>query len=473
MAAADTTILITGGRVYDHDGDTDRPATADILIEGTRIARIAPDLAGSLGAARPARVIDARDKLVLPGFVNAHYHSHDVLLKGCFETMPLEVWVLAALPHSYPKRSNEEVRARTLLGAAECLRYGITTVQDMLTLSPIDPEQVDVVLDAYDEIGIRAVFALQIGDLKGVDRVPFWRDCVPVEFHGLLAGAAEPGKLADPVTTVAEQYLRLREAKPRVRWALAPTSPEFCTPGFLERLGALAADHELPIYTHAYASKSMALAGRLFMPEHGGSQVAYLKELGLLGPRTSLVHSVWMRPDEVELIAQAEANVVLNPTGNLKVMDGIAPIREYLAAGAGIGLGCDNSSCGGARTAGLGGEIGALKPGMKADLSILDLHAPSFVPLNSAARQLVYAENGASVETVLVDGTVVMEERQLLTISESELRDAVAAVMPRLREDFAAVSTRIDTLRPYLMAAWRRSWEQDVGLDRHVARFGP
>ena len=110
---------------------------------------------------------------------------------------------------------------------------------------------------------------------------------------------------------------------------------------------------------------------------------------------------------------------------------------------------------------------------MKADLSILDLHAPSFVPLNSAARQLVYAENGASVETVLVDGTVVMEDRKLLTISESELRDAVKAVMPRLREDFATVSARIDTLRPYLMAAWRRSWEQDVGLDRHVARFGP
>lgn len=105
MAEETPSILIRGGRVYDHDGDTDLPPVADVLIEGDRIARIG----AGLGPAD--RTIDAAGKLVMPGFINAHYHSHDVLLKGCFETLPLELWLLHALPPAYPRRSAAEVRA--------------------------------------------------------------------------------------------------------------------------------------------------------------------------------------------------------------------------------------------------------------------------------------------------------------------------------------------------------------------------
>ncbi len=198
-------LLIAGGRVYDHDGDVHRPAQADVLIADDEIVRVEAGLADRLageGGDGP-RVIDARDKLVVPGFVNAHYHSHDVLLTGCFETLPLEVWVLNALPPSYPKRSREEVRARTLLGAAECLRNGITTIQDMLTLFPFDPDHLDVVMAAYREIGIRTVFALQIGDLKGLDRVPFWRETVPEALHDRLSASVEPFADHDPAEIAA------------------------------------------------------------------------------------------------------------------------------------------------------------------------------------------------------------------------------------------------------------------------------
>ena len=91
-------ILIQGGRVYDHDGDPHQPAIADIFIEDSRIVRIGPNLGSNLGSLTADRTIDARDKMVVPGFVNAHYHSHDTLLKGCFETIPLEMWLLNALP---------------------------------------------------------------------------------------------------------------------------------------------------------------------------------------------------------------------------------------------------------------------------------------------------------------------------------------------------------------------------------------
>ena len=128
-------LLIEGGRVYDHAGDVDQPPVADILIVDGMIVAVRRGLADAIVTKQPVpelgtrtvtETIDATEKLVIPGFVNAHYHSHDVLLKGCFETIPLELWVLSALPPSYPKRSTAEIRARTLLGAIECLRSGIS-----------------------------------------------------------------------------------------------------------------------------------------------------------------------------------------------------------------------------------------------------------------------------------------------------------------------------------------------------------
>src|SRR4029450_8096107 len=124
------------------------------------------------------QTIDATHKLLIPGFVNAHYHSHDVLLKGCFETIPLELWLLSALPPSYPKRSTAEIRARTLVGALECLRSGMTTVQDLATLYPFDEEHLEAVLKAYEDIGIRCVFAVQFADKGGAKAVPLWEECV-------------------------------------------------------------------------------------------------------------------------------------------------------------------------------------------------------------------------------------------------------------------------------------------------------
>src|SRR5262249_26631156 len=156
--------LIRGGQLYDHDGDVHKPAVADILIEDDTIVAIGPDL-----ASHPVHeVVDASGRLILPGLINAHYHSHDVLCRGLFEDLPLEMWLLYTLPMG-ADRSKEEGRARTLVGALECLRCGITTVQDMLGLVPLTDEQTDVGIAAYREAGIRVVFSPMVWDIPPIE----------------------------------------------------------------------------------------------------------------------------------------------------------------------------------------------------------------------------------------------------------------------------------------------------------------
>ena len=189
-----TTMLIKGGRALLPNEDWNQPRRVDIAIAGDKIVGIAPAYAASGSV---VETIDARDGLVLPGFVNAHYHSHDVLAKGTLEEVPLETWRLYALPPQYPPRSVEEVYARTLLGALECLRSGITTIQDMLTLYPYEDRHLEAVMAAYDKIGIRVIFGLQYADRKGLETIPYWKETFPEELHPLLSTAAEPERQLD------------------------------------------------------------------------------------------------------------------------------------------------------------------------------------------------------------------------------------------------------------------------------------
>jgi 5-methylthioadenosine/S-adenosylhomocysteine deaminase len=297
-----------------------------------------------------------------------------------------------------------------------------------------------------------------------------------------------------------------RGRHPRISLALGPTSPERCSADLLESLAELSESQNLPVYTHIYESKAMTLIARQSHEKDGGSLINYLRRVGLLTPKLSLAHSVWMTQAEIEAIGAAGTNVVLNPVGNLKTRSGVAPIRAYLNRQVNVGLGCDNCSCSdaqnmfqsmkmfaslaavshpepgpptaaqsiwsatvaGARTAGLEGKLGALKPGMAADLSIIDLTDPSFVPLNSVARQLVFTESGRGVETVIVDGRIVVRDRKITTIDERALREEVAELMKELRKDIDAVVARNQKMMPYLMEANRRTWATDIGLNRYI-----
>src|SRR4051812_40687683 len=185
---ASGTLLLRGGEIYDHDGDVHRPSVGDILIEGGTIAAVRPDLAARAGP--DAEILDARGTLVIPGLINAHYHSHDVLCRGLFEELPLEFWLLYTLPMG-GNRSKEEVRARTLVGALESLRAGITTVQDMLGLVPLDDEGTDVVISAYREAGIRVVFSPMVWDIPPIAMMRHG-DSLPQDVQQMLGTDGRP-----------------------------------------------------------------------------------------------------------------------------------------------------------------------------------------------------------------------------------------------------------------------------------------
>jgi 5-methylthioadenosine/S-adenosylhomocysteine deaminase len=497
-----TTLWIKGARVMAADADWHQPPFAEIAIQDDMIIGIAPAYHRDQAHAAP-EILDARNHLVLPGFVNAHYHSHDVLAKGTLEQVPLEQWRLYALPAQYPPRSLAEVRARTMIGALECLRSGMTTVQDMLTLYPFDPAHLATVLQAYQEVGIRVVFALQYGDRKGLDTVPYWKEIFPKEMHHMLSSAAEPEKNFDVLGYFEETCLK-SPAKPRQHWALGPSSPERCSTALMARTDDLARRYDLPVYSHIYESKGMALQARLELQQYDGSLIKRLAAEGVLGPHMNFAHSVWLAPEEIEILARTGAGTVLNPQGNLKMQCGLPPIKALMRAGVRIGLGCDNCSCsdaqnmyaamklfsllsgvsdfkkgpppamealkaateGGAEGARLGHLVGKLAPGYKADLSILDLGDPSFVPLNSVVRQLVNIEGGRAVRHVMVDGRWVVRDRRVMTVDETAIFAEVEAVMPTFRRDFAEITDRVATLQPWLDQAQQKMHDSDVGIER-------
>ena len=491
--------LIRGGRIYDHDGDVHQPALADILINGETIERIAPNIPKADGV----EVIEAGGKLVAPGFVNAHYHSHDVMAKGLFEEMPFDIWTMHTSGAEYGRRSHQEVRLRTLAGAAEMLRNGITTVQDFFTATPQEEGVIDTVLAAYDEAGIRVNFAVAARDVSALDIAPFLGKDIPEELRKRLV--PEPKSAKAELDFVTGQIKRLGMIpKPLITWALAPSAPQRCSPELLEGLGALSREHKFPVFTHVYETRPQASAARKLFPDR--SLLDLLKTAGLLNERLGLVHGVWLTARDIAMLGESGARVVHNPISNIKLKSGAAPILDIHRAGIEIALGCDNYSCAetqniflamrmlchlpsitspeptpitaayavraatlaGARAVGLHGKVGALKPGMAADLMILDLNEPSFVPLNSAARQIVFAEFGRAIKTVFVAGRPVVRDGKMTTLDETKLAAEAAEIGAAFRRDAAAVTERNRSIVAPLLEANRAAWQVKVGFDRYI-----
>ena len=459
--------LIRGARVYDRALDVHRPPVRDVIVEGNRIASVtrARELADrktrnrreAETSAPGVAVIEGDGKLLIPGLVNAHYHSYDVLAKGRFEDMPFDVWALHSQPAYWGKRSKAELRARTLLGAMECLRHGITTIQDMNSLVPQDEETLDIILAAYAEVGDQGG-VLDCGSrYRGAGH-----RAIPAPGH---AGRCrrhrrrQARRRAADLAFVEAQIKRLDPLPPRLHWALSPSGPQRCSTPLLEGIAALSERYNLPVFTHVYETRAQLAKARSHYSEHGGSLVQYMADIGLLTERTTLAHCIYITHDEIDAVARAGAGVVHNPLANLKLKNGVAPLLSFKRAGINLALGCDNCSCsdcqnlfqsmklftllaggmdaeptgilaedaieaatfGGAQAVGLAGRSGEVRPGMLADLALIDLADLAYLPFNSAARQLVFSETGRGVRTVMVDGRIVLSDGKLTTLDEARI----------------------------------------------------
>jgi 5-methylthioadenosine/S-adenosylhomocysteine deaminase len=496
-------LLVKGGLVYDHDGDVHRPARADILIEGSEIKAVGATLAP--GSTSGARIINATDHIVIPGMINAHYHSHDTLCRGLFEELPLEFWLLYTLPMG-AHRSREEIRLRTLVGALEAMRCGITTLQDMLGLIPLTEDNIDIVLDAYAEIGERVVFSPMVSDIPAVAMIQN-RDLLPPDIQAMIGNVALG---AQEQIQFLEAQMKRRPAGGTTHWACGPFAPQRCTPAMLEMCADFAERHDLAVYTHVYETRGQAVMARQNYPDHGGSFIRYLKDCGLLNRRLNIAHSVWLTRREMDWMAEADAGAVLNANSNMKLKSGVAPVLDMAEAGMRVGLGCDNCSgsdvqnmfqsmkaycllaaisepmpgkslahqalrhatLGSARSALLDDRLGAIKPGYKADLVLLDMNDTAYLPYNSAARQLVYTETGRAIDHVIIDGRHVIDNRKVTTIDEAALRAEVAELMTRFVPEYEEIVKKRAVALPYLLQAHEKVWSTPLRLNRFLSRTG-
>jgi cytosine/adenosine deaminase-related metal-dependent hydrolase len=368
----------------------------------------------------------------------------------------------------------------------------------------LSDEYTDVVIAAYREAGMRVVFSPMLSDVPPIAMVRY-RDELPPPVQEMLGTAALPR--AEQLAYL-EAQIRRHQASGTLHWAVAPFAPQRCTPEMLEGCAALAEKHDLPLYTHVYETKGQVLIAREEFAAHGGSFVAYLRNTGVLGPRLNIVHSVWIDRHEMDEMAEAAAGIVLNPLSNMKLKSGIAPFCDLTEAGVRLALGCDNCSgsdvqnlfqamkqfcllaavsepepgkgraaeamrlatLGGARAAGLEGRIGALSVGARADIVLIDLDDVAYLPLNSAARQLVYSETGRGVDSVVVDGKVVLREKRLTTVDEEALRREVRDLMRHFLADYADVLKSREAALPHMRHVHRKVWDADIGMNRFIPR---
>jgi len=436
--------------------------TADLLIDGDRIAAIEPP--GTIPAGAVDTAIDASRLLVAPGLINGHLHSWDHYLKGCVENLPMEVAMALIRPRRQVAITPRQMYLRTMIGAIESLRTGATTLVDDLSLGQtFSRDHVDAALQAYRDSGTRALVGFSMIDRAVVDSYPFADDCFPADLLAALRALPRPSAdaLVDLVTDLARDH---HPASARIGVVVSPSAPHRCTDAFLQRCRRLADDLALPAMTHCQETRLQIVTGESF---YGESLVAHLDRLGFLKPGTTLIHGTWLSQRDVARIAATGATVQYNPWSNAVLGAGIAPVRALLEAGVNVSLGTDGvglplgvsmlntmgvgavlpkltdpdmrrwltaaevlhaATAGGAAALGMGGTLGRLAVGLKADLVGYRLDSTVFTPLNDAVRQLVYAERGANLALVMVDGRLVMRDGQLQTVDElALLREAQAA----------------------------------------------
>jgi 5-methylthioadenosine/S-adenosylhomocysteine deaminase len=496
----DHALIVRGGVVLTMEPGQSPLADGAIAVEGSSITAVAPY--AELRQRYPsARTLGSEQHWVLPGFVNAHCHG--AMVSGSFRQgildLPLERWLMRLYNSHLLDGQMSVAYLNTLNQNAQLIRSGVTCTADFYYGDGSEPYLgAEHGLRGYRESGMRVALFLAAVNQPAVDNgdLEVFLHLLPDD---LRARARSLGPI--PYNISDEQYLAawrrlyrdFHDPDGLTNVMLGPDGPVRCTPEFLTALRETADEFGTGVQMHLLETKYQMVHGQR---EKGKTLVEYLHDLGFLSPRVSFAHGVWLSPGDADLIAQAGASVVHNPSSNLRLFDGIAPVRGLLAHGVNVGLGTDNmgvsddndfldeirlatllqrvpgvdghalsgqqalamATMGSAGALGLSDHVGSLKVGKRADLITLSskrILAPFMNPLNEPQEIIWRRARREDVCDVLINGGVVMEDGRLTTIDiaqvEQGLRDRYERLWASRGEDEKATHQILREVDPLVV----------------------
>jgi len=423
----DVDLIVSGGTVITMDGARAIYQDGSVAVRGDSIVAVGPT-ADIQAKYRASQTIDAREHLVLPGFINGHTHVPMTLFRGIHDDVTLNEWLYKYIFPAEAKNVNEQfVRWGTRLAAAEQIRAGVTTFADMYYFE-------DAIAEETKAAGMRGVLGETFIDFPAPDN-----------------------KSEAEMLAYTEKFLKRWQGDPLIHAAPAPHSIYTCSKKTLQDSAELARKYHAPILIHVAEMKKERDDS---LKQNGMSPVAYLDSIGVLGPDIVAAHCIFVDEADRKLLAEKHVGCVHNPSSNMMIASGVSPVPEMRAAGVAVGLGTDGpagsnndldlmeeidlaaklakiskmdplalnaksvvemATIDGARALHLEKEIGSLEPGKKADLVLINLNEPNAVPLYDIYAQIAYSLKGSDVDTVVIGGRVVMRDHKLLTIDEPQV----------------------------------------------------
>ena len=468
----------------------------NVAVANGRILASAPE-----GAER----VDCSRFLVVPGMVNAHNHSNENWMRGMWDNLPLEPWMLFSYPAlAAPAQTPDEIYLRTLLGAIEQLKSGATCVVDFLyELDGFTDDSLDAVVRAYRDVGLRALIALGIGDRAYHETVVLDEGLVSRDLIDRLERDKPPtwDEWERFVRDAVERFHRPDEG---ISICPAPSGPQRCTDEMLVGCAALAEELDTVLHIHVLETRMQAVSGQQM---YGQTLVEHMDAIGFLSPRVCFAHGIWLTPGDIRIVRDRGVTIAHNPVSNLKLGSGIAAVPTLLAEGVNVALGTDGMSSndgldmfaslkqaallhklwgidyerwtgaaeawqlatiGGAQAAGDAAGLGLIEPGRRADLVLLDLESHVFTPLNDPLRQLAFGSTTLAVDSVLVGGDWKVRGGQVATVDEravlAEARERGREIMGRFDEAFELGQQLLVPLR----GGWLEALRTDVGVERKL-----
>ena len=425
--------------------------------------------------------------MALPGLVNAHVHSNEAFERGLHGSVALESWLARAYPPlGLPRVPARWQYLRTLLVACDAIHSGTVALQDDCLNPACDPEAIDQVLQGWADSGLRAAVATTLADRQYLDGLPFARDECPGELQARL-DAVKPLPLEHQADFFSQTHRRWQGlARGRLSVILGPRGPQRCSDELLRLVARLRDQHDVAVHMHVLESRAQRVTSSM---QPGGGFIRRLHSAGLLDPRLTVNHAVWVDASDIEQLARGRACVTHNPLSNMRLGSGRAPLRALLDAGIPVALGSDGPATGdtadmlavlraaslihrspdessthwitpgeawhaatgsGALSMRLPRDHGHLVAGAPADLILVDTRHRAFVPMNDPIAQLAWSAAPDAIDTVIVAGAVLMRERRIVAFDEeailAEAQEAASIWQRDWLPEQVASGTRLDPL---------------------------